>query len=254
MWQIKAIAADRSEQLEERRRTSEVNSLSTFTIPPINRDGWRFVVLFAVATVVLFWIWQPLGWIGVILTCWCAFFFRDPARVTPNRPGLIISPADGVVQMIQPAVPPAELGMDQRPLNRISVFMNVFDVHVNRAPIDGEVVALAYRPGKFVNAALDKASEHNERQSIHLRGHDGLNLCMVQIAGLVARRIKCDLAAGRSLRAGERIGLIRFGSRVDVYLPDGVSPLVCVGQRAVAGETVLADAKSDEPSRLGEVR
>src|SRR5690349_18325912 len=172
MCRIKAIAADRCELLEECRWTSEVNFLSTFTIPPINRDGWRFVALFALATVVLFWMWEPLGWIGVILTCWCAFFFRDPARVTPNRPGLIISPADGVVQMIQPAIPPAELGMDQRPLTRISVFMNVFDVHVNRSPIDGEVVALAYRPGKFVNAALDKASEHNERQSIHLRGHD----------------------------------------------------------------------------------
>lgn len=228
--------------------------MSTFTIPPINRDGWRFVALFALATVLLFWIWEPLGWLGVLLTCWCAFFFRDPARVTPNRPGLIISPADGVVQMIQPAIPPPELGLDQRPLTRISVFMNVFDVHVNRSPIDGEVVALAYRPGKFVNAALDKASEHNERQSIHLRGSDGLNLCVVQIAGLVARRIKCDLSAGRMLRAGERIGLIRFGSRVDVYLPDGVSPLVCAGQRAIAGETVLADAKSDEPARLGELR
>jgi len=229
--------------------------LSTFTVPPLHRDGWRFVALFAVVTAVLFlWIWEPLGWIGVILTCWCAFFFRDPARVTPNRPGLVISPADGVVQMIQPAIPPAELGMDQRPLTRISVFMNVFDVHVNRSPIDGEVVAMAYRPGKFVNAALDKASEHNERQSIHLRAQDGLNIAVVQIAGLVARRIKCDLTSGRSLKAGERIGLIRFGSRVDVYLPDGVSPLVCVGQRAVAGETVLADAKTDEPTRLGEVR
>ena len=229
--------------------------MSTFTVPPIHRDGWRFVALFAIATAVLFWIvWEPLGWIGVILTCWCAFFFRDPARVTPNRPGLVISPADGVVQMIQPAIPPAELGMDQRPLTRISVFMNVFDVHVNRSPIDGEVVAMAYRPGKFVNAALDKASEHNERQSIHLRAQDGLNIAVVQIAGLVARRIKCDLTSGRSLRAGERIGLIRFGSRVDVYLPDGVSPLVCVGQRAVAGETVLADTKADEPARLGETR
>jgi phosphatidylserine decarboxylase len=228
--------------------------LSTFTVPPIHRDGWRFVALFAAASVLLFWLWEPLGWVGVILTCWCAFFFRDPARVTPNRPGLVVSPADGVVQMIQPAIPPAELGMDQRPLTRISVFMNVFDVHVNRSPIDGEVVALAYRPGKFVNAALDKASEHNERQSIHLRAPDGLNLCVVQIAGLVARRIKCELAAGRTLRAGERFGLIRFGSRVDVYLPDGVSPLVCVGQRAIAGETVLADSKSDESVRLGEQR
>ena len=228
--------------------------MSTFTVPPLHREGWRFVGLFAVGTVLLFWLWEPLGWLGVILTAWCAYFFRDPARVTANRPGLVISPADGVVQMIQPAIPPAELGMDQRPLTRISIFMNVFDVHVNRAPVDGEVVALAYRPGKFVNAALDKASEHNERQSIHLRARDGLDICMVQIAGLVARRIKCDLSAGRNVRAGERVGLIRFGSRVDVYLPDGISPLACVGQRAVAGETVLADLKSDESARLGETR
>jgi len=228
--------------------------LSTFTVPPLHREGWRFVGLFAVGAALLFWLWEPLGWLGVILTAWCAYFFRDPARVTPNRPGLIISPADGVVQMIQPAIPPAELGMDQRPLTRISIFMNVFDVHVNRAPVDGEVVALAYRPGKFVNAALDKASEHNERQSIHLRARDGLDICVVQIAGLVARRIKCELSAGRNVRAGERFGLIRFGSRVDVYLPDGIAPLACVGQRAVAGETVLADLKSDESARLGETR
>jgi phosphatidylserine decarboxylase len=228
--------------------------LSTFTVPPLHREGWRFVGLFAVGAALLFWLWEPLGWLGVILTAWCAYFFRDPARVTPNRPGLVISPADGVVQMIQPAIPPAELGMDQRPLTRISIFMNVFDVHVNRAPVDGEVVALAYRPGKFVNAALDKASEHNERQSIHLRARDGLDICVVQIAGLVARRIKCELSAGRNVRAGERFGLIRFGSRVDVYLPDGIAPLACVGQRAVAGETVLADLKSDESARLGETR
>jgi phosphatidylserine decarboxylase len=228
--------------------------LSTFTVPPIHKEGWRFVGIFAVVTAILFAIWQPLGWLGVILTLWCCYFFRNPARVTPTREGLVISPADGVVQMIQPAIPPAELGMDQRPLTRISIFMNVFDVHVNRAPIDGEVIALAYRPGKFVNAALDKASEHNERQSIHLRTREGLNICVVQIAGLVARRIKCDLVAGRGVRAGECFGLIRFGSRVDVYLPDGIAALACVGQRAVAGETVLADIRSDESSRLGEER
>ncbi|MGH6893794.1 MAG: phosphatidylserine decarboxylase [Dongiaceae bacterium] len=228
--------------------------MSTFTVPPIHRDGWRFVALFAIVAALLFLLWEPLGWAGVILTCWCAYFFRDPARVTPNRPGLVISPADGVVQMIQPAIPPAELGMDQRPLTRISIFMNVFNVHVNRSPIDGEVIALAYRPGKFVNAALDKASEHNEHQSIHLRARDGLDICVVQIAGLIARRIKCDLSAGRGVRAGDRFGLIRFGSRVDVYLPDGVAPQVCVGQLSVAGETVLADTKSDESARLGEQR
>jgi phosphatidylserine decarboxylase len=252
MWQINALSAGPGLRAGPRR--SEVACLSTFTVPPVHKEGWRFVAIFAVVTLVLFFLWEPLGWIGVIATLWCAYFFRDPARVTPTRDGLVISPADGVVQMIQPAIPPPELGMDQRPLTRVSIFMNVFDVHVNRSPIDAEVIALAYRPGKFLNAALDKASEHNERQSIHLRTRDGLNICMVQIAGLVARRIKCDLVAGRNVRSGERVGLIRFGSRVDVYLPDGISALVCVGQRAVAGETVLADIRAEESTRLGEQR
>jgi phosphatidylserine decarboxylase len=221
---------------------------------PIHRAGWPFVAAFFAAALLLGLLWGPLFWLGLVATAWCAYFFRDPVRVTPDDPALIVSPADGMVVTTAERVPPPELELGDRPLPCVGIFMNVFDVHVNRSPIEGEVVALAYRPGKFVNAALDKASEHNERQSIHLRGADGLNLCIVQIAGLVARRIKCDLSAGRALRAGERIGLIRFGSRVDVYLPDGVSPLVCVGQRAVAGETVLADAKSDEPARLGEQR
>lgn len=197
---------------------------------------------------------MPLGLIGLVLTLWCAYFFRDPDRVTPNRAGLVISPADGVVQMIQPAVPPAELGLDQRPRTRVSVFMNVFNVHVNRAPIDAEVLGSAYRPGKFLNAALDKASDENERSSLHLRTPDGHDICVVQIAGLVARRILCWTKPGQRLRAGERYGMIRFGSRVDVYLPDGVQPLVAVGQIAVAGETVLADLRSEEAARLGEMR
>ncbi|TXH00124.1 MAG: phosphatidylserine decarboxylase [Nevskiaceae bacterium] len=223
-------------------------------LTPIHREGWPFIAIFAVVTVLLWWFAEPLGLIGLVLTAWCTYFFRDPARVTPSRAGLVIAPADGVVQMIQPAIPPSEIGLDQRPLTRISIFMNVFNVHVNRSPIDAEVIALAYRPGKFFNAALDKASEYNERQSIHLRTDDGLNFCVVQIAGLVARRIKCDLTAGKTVRAGERFGIIRFGSRVDVYLPDGVQPLVAVGQLTTAGETVLADIRSDEAARLGEMR
>ncbi|MDY0882696.1 phosphatidylserine decarboxylase [Dongia soli] len=223
-------------------------------LTPIHREGWPFIAIFAVATALLWWLAEPLGLIGLVLTVWCIFFFRDPARVTPSRTGLVIAPADGVVQMIQPAIPPSEIGLDQRPLTRISIFMNVFNVHVNRSPIDAEVIALAYRPGKFFNAALDKASEYNERQSIHLRTADGLNFCVVQIAGLVARRIKCDLMAGKTVRAGERFGIIRFGSRVDVYLPDGVQPLVAVGQLTTGGETVLADIRSDEAARLGEMR
>jgi len=223
-------------------------------LTPIHREGWRFIAIFAIVTAVLWYIALPLGLVGLVLTLWCVYFFRDPSRVTPTRSGLVIAPADGVVQMIQPAIPPLEIGLDQRPLTRISIFMNVFNVHVNRSPVDADVIALAYRPGKFVNAALDKASEHNERQSIHLRTADGLNFCVVQIAGLVARRIKCDLTAGKAVQAGERFGIIRFGSRVDVYLPDGVQPLVAVGQMTTAGETVLADYRSDEAARLGEIR
>ncbi|MBK8157325.1 MAG: phosphatidylserine decarboxylase [Rhodospirillaceae bacterium] len=221
---------------------------------PIHRAGWPFVAIFALATALLWWLAMPLGLVGVVLTLWCAYFFRDPDRITPNRAGLVISPADGVVQMIQPAVPPAELGLDQRPRTRISVFMNVFNVHINRAPIDAEVVGSAYRPGKFVNAALDKASDENERSSLHLRTSDGQDICVVQIAGLVARRILTWTRPGQKLRAGERYGMIRFGSRVDVYLPDGVQPLVSVGQTAIAGETVLADLRSEEAARLGEMR
>jgi phosphatidylserine decarboxylase len=223
-------------------------------LTPIHRAGWPLIAIFAVATVLLWWLATPLGLIGLVLTCWCVYFFRDPERVTPTRAGLVVSPADGIVQMIQPAVPPAEIGLGSRPLMRISVFMNVFNVHVNRVPVDGEVVALAHRPGKFVNASLDKASEENERQSVHLRLGDGRDLCMVQIAGLVARRIRCDLTTGRRVRTGERFGIIRFGSRVDVYLPDGVQPLVAVGQTTIAGETVIADLNSEESVRLGERR
>ena len=221
---------------------------------PIHREGWRFAGLFAVATLLLWWLWSPLGWVGLAATLWCIYFFRDPPRVTPIRTGLVTAPADGVVQSIEPAVPPAELGMPALPLIRIGIFMNVFDVHVNRIPIDGTVLSLSYRPGKFFNASLDKASEFNERQSVRLRTPDGHEFALVQIAGLVARRIRCELEANQTVRAGERFGLIRFGSRVDVYLPEGAAPQVVVGQRSVAGETVLADLQSTEPMRRGEMR
>ncbi|MFN4276135.1 MAG: phosphatidylserine decarboxylase [Ferrovibrio sp.] len=221
---------------------------------PIHREGWKFIAIFAVVTLVLFWVAEPLGWLGVILTCWCAYFFRDPPRVTPVRAGLLISPADGVVQMIERAAPPEELGMGSDPRQRISVFMNVFDVHVNRAPADGTITALAYRPGKFLNAALDKASTDNERQSMRLKLKNDKEIAVVQIAGLVARRILCEVQEGQQLRAGERFGLIRFGSRVDIYLDDGMVPLVCVGQRMIAGETVIAEDGANEQPRTGEVR
>ena len=226
--------------------------LSVFS--PINRAGWPFIVIFAVITTGLFYTWFPAGWAGVILTLWCVYFFRDPARVTPTREGLVISPADGVVQMIERAVPPEEIGLGESKLTRVSIFMNVFDVHVNRIPISGTIMQLAYRPGKFFNASLDKASEFNERQSVRLKTDRGTEIVFVQIAGLVARRIKCDIAEKQVTQTGERFGLIRFGSRADVYLPDDVSILVAVGQRSVAGETVIADFNIPEDTRIGEIR
>jgi phosphatidylserine decarboxylase len=221
---------------------------------PIHRAGWPFVGAFAAAAVILGFLWTPLFWIGLLATAWCAYFFRDPPRVTPLGEGLVVSPADGVVQMIVEAVPPEELDLGPAPLPRVSVFLNVFDVHINRVPVDGRVAAQAYRPGTFVNAALDKASEDNERHCVTLETAAGQRLGLVQIAGLVARRIVCHLEDGQNVRAGERYGLIRFGSRVDLYLPAGTAPLVAVGQRAVGGETVLADLSSQAPPRAGEVR
>ncbi len=221
---------------------------------PIHRAGWPFIALFAAGTVVLNMAYDTLGVVGAVLTLWCIYFFRDPDRVTPVRDGLIVSPADGVVQMIDKAPPPAELDMGEEPRTRVCVFMNVFDVHVNRIPADGTLTALSYRPGKFINASLDKASELNERQSLRLTMADGRDIAFVQIAGLIARRILCDVAQGQTVKAGERFGMIRFGSRVDVYLPDGVESMVSVGQTSVAGETVIADTRAQEPARAGEVR
>jgi len=220
----------------------------------INKAGWPFILLFALASVVGGMAWTPLGYLGALLTAWCAYFFRDPERTTPTRDGLIVSAADGVVQTVDQAAPPEELGMGRDARWRVAVFMNVFDVHVNRIPADGTVAALRYRPGKFVNAALDKLSEGNERQSLRLAMADGRDLAVVQIAGLVARRIVCDVVEGQAAKAGERFGMIRFGSRVDVYLPVEVAPLVAVGQRTIAGETVIADVRAQEPTRQGEVR
>lgn len=221
---------------------------------PINPAGWPFIAIFAVAALVLAYIAEPLGWVGVVLTLWCAYFFRDPDRVTPTRAGLVIAPADGRICLIDEAVPPAELDMGDEARPRVCIFMNVFNVHVNRAPMDGSITKLAYRPGKFLNADMDKASELNERQSLRMKTTDGHDIAFVQIAGLVARRIICQVHEGATLQAGERFGLIRFGSRVDVYLPQGTAPLVAVGQLTVAGESVLADLTSKETARTGEIR
>jgi len=222
-----------------------MNLLGTF-IKPMHKEGIKFVAAFAVVTLALFLVSSFLGWIGVVLTIWCYYFFRDPERVTPLRDGLIITPADGIVSLIEPAIPPAELGMPNEPLTRVSVFMSVFNCHVNRAPIGGEITAIAYRPGKFLSAELDKASDDNERNSLRIQMLDGRDLAVVQIAGLVARRIVCFVEPGAVMQTGERFGLIRFGSRLDVYLPDGVEPLVNVGQTMISGETVLADLNAAE--------
>jgi phosphatidylserine decarboxylase len=211
--------------------------------PPIHREGYAFIAIFAAVNLLAFLFTAWLGWLLLPITVWCVAFFRDPERNTPDTPGLIISPADGKLLPLVEAVPPAELGMGDRARPRLSIFMNVFNVHVNRNPVSGTVLALAYRPGKFFNASFDKASIHNERMSVRLRpeglGEDK-DLAVVQIAGLVARRIVCDLIQGEGVRRGARFGIIRFGSRVDVYLPPGAEILARPGMRTVAGETVLA--------------
>ncbi len=221
---------------------------------PIHPEGYLFIALFAVGALVLGWLWAPLGWIGWILTLWCAYFFRDPPRVTAARDGLVISPADGRVDMVGFFVPPAELELGEKPLPRITIFMSVFDCHVNRAPVSGRISKVAYKPGLFLSADLDKASEDNERHSIVIDADKG-RYGIVQIAGLLARRIVPfdNAKEGVVIQSGERFGLIRFGSRVDVYLPEGVKPLVGVGQTSLAGETVLADASSKEAQRVFKV-
>jgi len=220
-------------------------------LAPVHPDGWKFIAAAAVPTLILFLLWAPLGWVGLILTLWMGYFFRDPWRVTPTRPGLIVSPADGIVVALAPAPPPPELAMGSEPVPRIGIFLNLFDVHVARAPVGGRLAARRYTKGRFVNASLDKASEHNERLAVRMVPEEGPDIAFVLIAGLVARRIVCLAYEGQRLAVGERIGLIRFGSRVDVYCPPPYVPLVVSGQRMVAGETVLADRVATEPPRQG---
>jgi phosphatidylserine decarboxylase len=215
--------------------------LANFLIPVL-KDGWRFIAIFAAVTFLaaltgLAWLFWPM----MVLTLWSIFFFRDPPRGVPQEDGLLIAPADGLVQMIAEAVPPIELGLGEQPLTRVSIFLSVFDVHINRAPCAGTVEVTAYRPGKFLNAAAEKASEDNERMAIALRRADGRVIGCVQIAGWVARRIVCYIRPGQVVAAGERFGHIRFGSRTDLYLPPGARLLVAVGQRMIGGETVMAE-------------
>jgi len=210
-------------------------------LSPIHPEGYPFIAGFGVAALVLFWLWPPLGWIAVIATLWCIYFFRDPARVTPGGADIVVAPADGRICQVVKVVPPQELELGERPLDRISIFMSVFDCHVNRSPVTGRIERIVYRAGKFLSANLDKASEHNERNSFVLAMETGQRLAVVQIAGLVARRIVCFTHETEMVTVGQRIGMIRFGSRVDVYLPEGTQVLAGEGQTAIAGETVLAN-------------
>jgi phosphatidylserine decarboxylase len=219
------------------------------TFAPVHPDGHKFIAIGAAVTLLFFFLYPPLGWLAAAVTAWIVYFFRDPQRVTPLRPGLVISAADGKISAIDKVTPPAELGMGSDPRVRISTFLSIFDVHINRSPVAGRITRSLYVPGAFLNAALDKASEDNERRVLVIDTAADGEIGVVQIAGLVARRIVTFCQIGESVGAGQRFGLIRFGSRVDIYLPPGKAALVNVGQRAVAGETVLADLHSMEAER-----
>jgi phosphatidylserine decarboxylase len=218
-------------------------------LAPIHWDGHKFIAIGAIATLLLFWIWDPLGWIGVVVTAYVAYFFRDPERATPVREDLVIAPADGRIVSVRLKAPPPELGLPALPMTCISIFLSVLDVHINRAPVTGTILRRAYVTGLFVNAALDKASEDNEREAMVFKTAAGREIGVVRIAGLVARRIVTFVREGQPIEAGARTGLIRFGSRVDVYIPEGKGVLVAEGQRTVGGETVLADLRSEELGR-----
>jgi len=221
-------------------------------LAPVHPAGWPFIAAALFLAFILFLVgWTPLGWLALVLALWIAYFFRDPWRVTPSRPGLVVSPADGIVVTADRAPPPKELGMGDAPMTRIAIFLNVLDVHMNRIPLAGRIAKLAYSKGRFLNASLDKASEENERMAIRIASVEGAEVAVVQIAGLVARRIVCELAEGQEVATGERFGLIRFGSRTEVYLPPEWAVLAIKGQRVIGGETVLADAVAREAPRQG---
>jgi phosphatidylserine decarboxylase len=219
--------------------------------PSVHPEGRKFVLIAGAATLLLYFVVSHfVGWLGVGFTIWTAAFFRDPIRTTPLNPKLVIAPADGLVTMIAKVPPPPELagsgGLTDFEMTRVSIFMSVFDVHINRSPVTGRVLKMAYVPGKFVNADLDKASEDNERQHFLIETEDAVRIGVTQIAGLVARRILAFVREGDAIGVGERIGMIRFGSRVDVYLPAGTGPRILLGQRAIAGETVIAELGVDQ--------
>lgn len=220
------------------------------SLAPVNRDGHKFIAIAAGLALLFFLVWPPLAWVCVLAALYIAYFFRDPDRVTPLREGLIIAPADGRIAAIETVTPPGEMGLGPEPRVRISTFLSILDVHITRSPVSGRLVRSIYIPGAFLNAALDKASEENERRIMIIEKPDRTEIGVVQIAGLIARRIVPFVHEGDAVGVGERLGLIRFGSRVDVYLPPGKHALVAVGQLASAGETVLADLQSAEPERV----
>ena len=220
-------------------------------LAPLHPDGFKFVAGGVLATLLLFLLWAPAGWAAAVVTLWMVYFFRDPWRVTPTRPGLLISPADGIVVSIAAATPPAELAMGDMAVVRVGIFLNIFDVHVTRAPVGGRVAAMRYTKGRFVNASLDKASLDNERLAVRIAPPEGPDVAFVLVAGLLARRIVCNLYDGQQVATGQRVGIIRFGSRVDIYCPPPYVPMVVAGQRMVGGETVLADRLAEEPPRQG---
>lgn len=227
--------------MSSEKPVSHFLELARGMVPPMHPAGRPFVAGAAIATLLVRLRFKRLGVVLALVTAWVAWFFREPKRVTPTRPNLAVAPADGTVSHVVDAVPPAELGLGTQPMTRVSVFLSVFDVHVQRVPADGEIVQVSYHPGKFLSADLDKASEENERNTVWLRTVDGHDLVVVQIAGLVARRIVCEVAEGEKVAAGQTYGLIRFGSRVDLYVPRGSRVLVEAGQRTIGGETVLAE-------------
>lgn len=217
-----------------------VESVKSVLSPP-HKAGYPFIVGGLAVAVLGLFVWEPLAWLGVLFTLFCLYFFRDPERVLPPRANVFVAPADGLVVSIEQAVPPAELGLSSAPRTRIAIFLSVLDVHVNRIPIAGTVEKIAYHPGLFLSAADDKASDDNERNSLLLRLPTGEEVVVVQIAGLIARRILCEVREGQTLATGERFGIIRFGSRTDLYLPEGCTPLISVGQRMIGGETAIAE-------------
>lgn len=223
-------------------------------LPNIHKEGYIFIAIFAVTSLLLFFFSQTLGWLGIILTLWCVTFFRDPDRYAPLIDSVVVSPADGHVESIISALPPKELNMGNTPLTRVSIFLSVFDVHVNRIPVTGKIKSLHYHFGKFISATLDKSSDLNERQSILVETPGGKQVAFVQIAGLIARRIVCNLDENQSVKAGERFGIIRFGSRVDIYLPEGIAPKVAVGQYMLGGETIIALLDGEQKAVEAELR